>query len=92
MDGCLFRVSYESAVSRELMRLMKIPVDQYNNILTVLKLQQYAPLLEYLDYRGRKSLAAYVITNILENDTLIPTPEQVSHSFLLIMLNRLNQT
>ncbi|KAJ1527070.1 hypothetical protein ONE63_008611 [Megalurothrips usitatus] len=71
------RVSYESAVSRELMRLMKIPVDQYNNIITVLKLQQYAPLLEYFDYRGRKSLAAYVIVNILENDTLIPTPEQV---------------
>lgn len=56
---------------------MKIPVDQYNNILTVLELQQYAPLLEYFDYKGRKSLAAYIIINILENDTLIPTPEQV---------------
>ncbi|XP_034949457.1 vacuolar protein sorting-associated protein 35 isoform X1 [Chelonus insularis] len=70
-------LEYNSAVSRELSRLMKIPVDNYKNILTVLKLENYAPLLEYFDYEGRKSLAIYIISNILDNETLIPTQEQV---------------
>ncbi|XP_020284826.1 vacuolar protein sorting-associated protein 35 isoform X1 [Pseudomyrmex gracilis] len=71
------KLEYNSAVSRELVRLMKIPVDNYKNILTVLKLEHYAPLLDYFDYEGRKSLAIYIITNILDNETLIPTQEQV---------------
>ncbi|XP_012265387.1 vacuolar protein sorting-associated protein 35 isoform X4 [Athalia rosae] len=71
------RLEYNSAVSRELSRLMKIPLDNYKNILTVLKLEYFAPLLEYFDYEGRKSLAVYIITNILDNETLIPTQEQV---------------
>ncbi|XP_068082670.1 vacuolar protein sorting-associated protein 35 [Anabrus simplex] len=73
----LNRVEYNSAVSRELTRLMKIPVDNYNNLLTVLELQHYGALLDYFDYHGRKSLAAYLITNALDNETLIPTQEQV---------------
>lgn len=64
-------------MSRELSRLMKIPVDNYKNILTVLKLDNYAPLLEYFDYEGRKLLAVYIITNILDNETLLPTQEHV---------------
>lgn len=72
-----FRLEYNSAVSRELARLMKIPVDNYKNILTVLKLEHFAPLLDYFDYEGRKLLAVYIITNILDNETLIPTQEQV---------------
>ncbi|CAD1473373.1 unnamed protein product [Heterotrigona itama] len=71
------KLEYNSAVSRELVRLMKIPVDNYKNILTVLKLEHFAPLLDYFDYEGRKLLAIYIITNILENETLIPTQEQV---------------
>jgi len=71
------RIEYNSAVSRELTKLMKIPVDNYNNLLTVLELQHYAPLLDTFDYHGRKNLAAYIVTNALDNETLIPTQEQV---------------
>ncbi|XP_033229903.1 vacuolar protein sorting-associated protein 35 isoform X1 [Belonocnema kinseyi] len=71
------KLEYNSAVSRELARLIKIPVDNYKNLLVVLQLENFAPLLEYFDYEGRKMLAIYVITNILENETLIPTQEQV---------------
>ncbi|XP_011303901.1 vacuolar protein sorting-associated protein 35 isoform X1 [Fopius arisanus] len=71
------KLEYNSAVSRELSRLMKIPVDNYKNILTILKLENYAPLLEYFDYEGRKLLAVYIITNVLDNETLIPTQELV---------------
>nr|CAD7452088.1 unnamed protein product [Timema tahoe] len=73
----LSRIEYHSPIARELTRLMKIPVDNYNNLLTVLELQQYGPLMEYFDYHGRKSLAAYLVSNALESETLIPTPEQV---------------
>jgi Vacuolar protein sorting-associated protein 35 len=76
---CLcYRIEYNSAVSRELTRLMKIPIDSYNNVLTVLQLEHYGPLLDYFDYHGRKNLAAYLITNALDNETLISTQEQVS--------------
>jgi hypothetical protein len=71
------RIEYSSAVSRELTRLMRIPVDNYNNLLTVLQLQHYGPLLDLFDYHGRKSLAAYLVTNALDNETLVPTQEQV---------------
>lgn len=73
------RIEYNSAVSRELTKLMKIPVDNYNNLLTVLQLQHYAPLLDTFDYHGRKNLAAYIVTNALDNETLIPTQEQVRY-------------
>lgn len=46
------KVDYNSPLSRELTRLMKIPVEFYNNILTVLKLENYRPLLEHFDYLG----------------------------------------
>lgn len=47
------KVDYNSPLSRELTRLMKIPVEFYNNILTVLKLDHYRPLLEHFDYLGK---------------------------------------
>lgn len=83
------RIEYNSAVSRELTKLMKIPVDNYNNLLTVLQLQHYAPLLDTFDYHGRKNLAAYIVTNALDNETLIPTQEQVDA--VLTMLSSLIQ-
>lgn len=56
---------------------MKIPVDFYNNMLTVLTLEHYAPLLKYFDYEGRKLMAVYALTNVLDNETLLPQQEQV---------------
>lgn len=56
---------------------MKIPVDNYNNLLTILELQHYGPLLDLFDYHGRKNLAAYLVNNALDNETQIPTQEQV---------------
>lgn len=73
----LDHLEHGSPVSKELMRLMKIPVDTYNNILTVLQLQHFGPMFEYFDYQSRKIMSCYIINNALENDTLIPTQEQV---------------
>ena len=70
-------LEHGSAVSKELMRLMKIPVDSYNNILTVLQLQHFGPLFEYFDFQSRKTMSSYIIVNALDNETEIPTQEQV---------------
>lgn len=65
-----------NAVSKELTRLLKIPVDSYSNILTLLKLEYFAPLFEYFDYSSRKDMALYVVTNAVESALKIPTQEQ----------------
>ncbi|XP_064107288.1 vacuolar protein sorting-associated protein 35-like isoform X2 [Macrobrachium nipponense] len=66
-----------SALGKELSRLLRLPADNYNNLLTVLQLQYYTPLLGLLDYSGRKILSTYLVTNAVENETEIPTQEQV---------------
>lgn len=63
-------------VGKELTKLLRIPVDQYNDVLALLKITHLGPVLSYLDYRGRTQACAYIVTNALEHSTLIPTPEQ----------------
>lgn len=72
-----------SAVSKELTRLMKIPIDNYNDILTVLKLEHFGPLFEYFDYHARIMISTYLINNALESDAKIPSQEQVLYCLLL---------
>ncbi|XP_060081276.1 vacuolar protein sorting-associated protein 35-like [Ylistrum balloti] len=73
----LDHLEHGSPVSKELMRLMKIPVDSYNNVLIVLQLGHFGPLFEYFDFKSRKIMSCYIINNVLENDTFIPTQEHV---------------
>jgi len=73
----LDHVEHGSPVSKELMRLMKIPIDQYSNILTVLQLHHYGPLFEYFDYKGRQLMSCHIINNALDTETLIPSQENV---------------
>lgn len=70
-------IDKNNAVSKELMRLLRIPVDIYNNVLTILKLKHFAPLFDYFDYATRKEMAMYVINNALDNETFIPSQEEV---------------
>lgn len=71
-------------VAKELLKLLKIPVDHYNNLLTVLKLQHYAALMQHLDYMDRKSLNVYILNNALDNETIIPTQEEAEQALNLI--------
>lgn len=73
----IFSIATSSAVSKELTRLLKIPVDTYNNVLTVLKLKHFHPLFEYFDYESRKSMSCYVLSNVLDYNTEIVSQEQV---------------
>lgn len=70
-------IATSSAVSKELTRLLKIPIDTYNNILTVLKLKHFHPLFEYFDYESRKNMSCYILSNALEYNTEINGQEQV---------------
>lgn len=71
-------LEHGSPVWKELQRLMKIPIDSYDNILTVLQLGHYGPMFEYFDFKGRKVMSAYLINNALESETKIPTQEEVT--------------
>lgn len=50
----------------------------------MLQLTNYSTLLNYFDYEGRKLLANYIILNILENETLITSPDQVEAVLVMI--------
>lgn len=63
---------------------MRICIDFYNNILTVIQLKNFTPLLEKFDYSSRKSLALYLVMNILEYETLIPTADEVDSVLSII--------
>ncbi|XP_073234316.1 vacuolar protein sorting-associated protein 35-like [Porites lutea] len=80
----LAHMDKNNAVSKELTRLLKIPVDSYNNILTLLKLQYFSPLFDYFDYTSRKEMSLYVVTNAVDSAVKIPTQEQVDNVLNLV--------
>merc|ERR1719341_2941216 len=69
-------VEHRTPVGRELEKLLKIPIDSYNDIMIVLSLQHYIPLLNTYDFSGRREMSKYLINNVIDNATLIPTPEK----------------
>ncbi len=71
------RIEYLTPVGRELEKLLKIPINNFNDILTVLGLAHFAPLLQLFDFDGRKALSVFIAENALENETFIPTSDQV---------------
>ncbi|KAF8770166.1 Vacuolar protein sorting-associated protein like [Argiope bruennichi] len=78
------RVEYNTPVSKELLKLLKIPVQHYNNILTVLELKHFGSLMNFCDYNSRKSMSCFLVNNALENETYIPTQEQVEQILVLV--------
>lgn len=77
-------ISHSLSVNQELSRLLRLCVDFYNNVLTILQLQFFTPLLEKFDYTSRKALSLYIVMNILENETLIPTADHVDSVLAMI--------
>merc|ERR1719195_705561 len=69
-------VEHRTPVGRELEKLLKIPIDSYNDIMIVLGLKHYIPLLNTYDVSGRKEMSKYLVNNVIDNSTLIPTPEK----------------
>ena len=49
------RIEYRTPVGRELEKLLKIPIESFNDIITVLGLKSFRPLLGMFDFEGRKA-------------------------------------
>ncbi|XP_033104748.1 vacuolar protein sorting-associated protein 35-like [Anneissia japonica] len=71
------KLKSNSPVCKELTRMLKIPIDTYNNILTVLELKSYGGLFEFLDYEPRKAISMYIINNALDHNTMVVNQEAV---------------
>jgi vacuolar protein sorting-associated protein 35 len=69
-------INHSLAVNQELSRLLRVCIDFYNNVLTILDLKFFPKLLSKFDYTSRKGLTLYLVMNILDNETLIPADEQ----------------
>lgn len=40
--------------------------------------------MQHLDYNGRKMLSIYILNNALENETIIPTPDETHQALTLL--------
>lgn len=50
-----FSIHYNGIVGREVMKLLRIPLEHYNNVLTLLKFDHYSSVIQSFDYRGALS-------------------------------------
>lgn len=73
-----------AAVTKEISRLLRIPVHKYPNIVTVLQLVNYRTLLSLLDYDAQKQVAAFIVDQTLEKNERITTPEDVERLLSLL--------
>ena len=70
------RVAADSALGKELQRLLQIPLDNYDD-LTVLQLEHFTPCLQLLDYAARRDVAMHLIERIIEADIRVQEAVQV---------------
>uniref|UniRef100_A0A8R1E0M6 Vacuolar protein sorting-associated protein 35 n=1 Tax=Caenorhabditis japonica TaxID=281687 RepID=A0A8R1E0M6_CAEJA len=71
-------------VGRELTKLLNIPVDEYKNVLRLSELPEFIKVMRFFDYRGQCNISAYMIQNMLEEETILRTQENVDAAFELI--------
>uniref|UniRef100_A0A1I8AX68 Vacuolar protein sorting-associated protein 35 n=1 Tax=Meloidogyne hapla TaxID=6305 RepID=A0A1I8AX68_MELHA len=79
-----FSILANSLIGRELTKLLKLPVENYNNIIELLALESYSNILKLLDLSGQRKIAAFIVENALENNTLIECEEHLDKLFSLI--------
>ena len=63
--------------SAELSRMLRVPVDHYEDALTVLELKHFTSLFTFLDHTGRKELCVYITEHVIQTDTHIDSHDQV---------------
>ncbi|EDO45995.1 predicted protein [Nematostella vectensis] len=77
-------IDKSNPISKELTRLLKNPIDSYNNVLTLLELKFFIPMFNYFDFTTRKEMSLYVVSNAVESEVVIPTQEQVDTLLTLV--------
>jgi vacuolar protein sorting-associated protein 35 len=71
-------------VSKELIKLLKIPIDLYKNAIILIKIKHYGILYDHLDFVGRKVICQYLINNALENEAVISSTEEIDALLQLV--------
>lgn len=72
------RVESNTPAGRELQRLMKVPVDSYDDVLTVLKLENYPSMYKLFDFDGRRSLSIYILQCVLDKNATLSSLAEVN--------------
>ncbi|KAF6041131.1 VPS35 [Bugula neritina] len=80
----LDHLEHTSAVSKELSKLMMIPVDNYKDVSTLLKLDHYGALFDYFDYESRKSLSLHIVNSAIESGNYITSSEEADSLLTII--------
>ncbi|VVC98963.1 unnamed protein product, partial [Leptidea sinapis] len=68
-------LEHNTAVFKELMKILKLPADHYKNILTLIQLEHYSPLINRLNHPGRVMISLHLVNDVIESDTTVSTPE-----------------
>jgi len=77
-------VSSGTALCREMLKLLQMPIEVYKNILTILELEYFGPLYQHLDYESRKKISINLVLSALENSTIIPSEQQIDSLLILV--------
>ena len=56
---------------------MKVPVDSYEDTLTILRLQNFSRVFDLFDFSGRKSIALFIAQTIVDKEAYIPSADEV---------------
>ena len=65
-------------------RFLKVPVDGYDDVLTILKLENYLGLYRCFDYEGRKALSLYLLQAVLDKEAHVTSLEQVGQTGIVM--------
>ncbi|XP_075239020.1 vacuolar protein sorting-associated protein 35-like [Convolutriloba macropyga] len=72
------KLQARSKVAIELDKMLKLPVDHYNDLLLVADMTGFLPLLTFLDWEPRKDLCCYLIENALKHACLVSDVEKTN--------------
>ncbi|KAH9541149.1 hypothetical protein CY35_14G045900 [Sphagnum magellanicum] len=74
----------DSKATKQLVALLSAPLEKYKDVVVVLKLSNYARVMEHLDYETNKVMTVVLIQSILSNSTMISAPDKVDALFELL--------
>jgi vacuolar protein sorting-associated protein 35 len=78
----------DSKAMKQLVALLSAPLEKYKDVVVVvLKLSNYAQVMEHLDYETNKVMAVVLIQSVLSNSTMITVPEKVTVLFPIAMMS-----
>eukprot|EP00249_Psilotum_nudum_P022226 c28423_g1_i1 orf=912-2582(+) len=74
----------DSRATKQIVALLSAPLEKYNDVVTVLTLNNYPRIMEHLDYGTNKVMAVVIIQSTMKHNTLITTSEKVEALFELL--------